>query len=195
MQKLRNKKRLTILVLIFALIFLTGGAFAIGQGFLDIQGTALVPVMMPDHDVRWVIANDFPDPGAESEATITNQGQTIEWTVDFTGVDLETLADGEDVWVSLSATVENTGTVSVEFYSISVLDWPANAVDLGLAINVDDSELVGETLDEGDTAFVEVTVMWTPDAMDADYIEELIEEDIEDAMVTFSIEFHFDPVP
>ena len=85
MQKLRNKKKLTMLVTAFMLTLIVGSAFAFGPGQLGIAGFIGV---YADLEIVW----DSAVPSADTAAVTTNQafivagtrpGQGINWAIGF----------------------------------------------------------------------------------------------------------------
>jgi len=126
MNSLRNRRRLTIVVITFLLIFSTGAVFAIGTGVLHIGGTVILnPV---DGEVVWGFIDDLTDsPDIISTVNDTMSllwtGEPITWTVTFNQPGTATLNVGlfntspvfeADVNISYS-TIGNINEMGISF--------------------------------------------------------------------------------
>jgi hypothetical protein len=136
MQKLRNKKRLTVLALAFMLTFVVGAAFAFADGVLDIRGTVSVTAIdelyvtwySVDYGEGEITINDTAVSagvtiGAGASATFAdssrlNDGRTnqrIVWSIDFCLEDfLDPLGAAGFSMASLTATAMNHATMPAE---------------------------------------------------------------------------------
>jgi hypothetical protein len=155
MKKFKNKKRLTALTVAFLLVFVTGAAFALTAGQLDIVGTVTVDtpaVVWYGGDLEVFNSND----AITSTATIIDQrgavDQRIVWTVDFATGEPELDSDAigprwpdGDVFAMLVASAENRATLTADITAVSA-EWtnPALAAALGLDFGVDDALFLGE---------------------------------------------------
>jgi len=93
MRKMKNKKRLTGLVIAFLLVALTGSAFAFAPGILDVTGN----IRLADAYVVWSNVQDSPGmftplsgevEAIHSAQIVDARGRTrqrIEWNIYFTG--------------------------------------------------------------------------------------------------------------
>jgi len=112
MQSIRNKKRLTNVVIVFMLTFVVGVAFALEPGTLDVQGT----IGMRNHEINiiWSAVDTPLAPNIASthtanivDGTSGRSQQGIAWEIGFIG---------EGV-VRLEAWALNAGQVPVEITS------------------------------------------------------------------------------
>jgi hypothetical protein len=154
MQKLRNKKRLTVIATIFLLTFVTGAAFALTAIPLDIAGTIGAIVVEPEFSVVWV-ENDIPDPeggpilapglvtaggvhAPVNVARVTNFGATnvdnrIEWAIGF----------NDDGSVTLTAHAHNNGEVDADIETATVnFEWGFFGAE-GFTYSVNYSAFIG----------------------------------------------------
>lgn len=173
MQKLKNTRLMTALATAFMLVFLAGAAFAALSGTLDVEGT--VNLTVADVEVRWqtaeamapIVPLGFGFGNVEQSAEITNDGQTIEWTIDFGEF---TGAIGEDIaWGALTATAFNDTPFLIAIedlgYTWTVGGNPVNAENYGLSVDfglgVDDftQDLASGT----ESAPLTVEVIWDGD--------------------------------
>jgi len=124
MKKLRNKKRLTILSIVFALTFMVGSVFALVPGHLDVVGTVNVS---PGLYVTWETITTGHTAGANvtSTAPITampareRTAQRIVWNVNFDG-----LISGGDTYAYLTATAMNNSLVPVDITAVQAMWLP-----------------------------------------------------------------------
>lgn len=184
MQKLKNKRRLTTLVIAFLLVFVTGSAFALQPGMLDIVGT--VNLQIPGY-VRWHTATAVPNNtvglpivpagqplGAVQNANIVDRAtvppnvtdQRIVWNMYF-------VHPGEFQGVTehiavLTATAINDSSMTA-IIDAATFSWeddtgaPLNPALYGLSVNINQGAFsgVGNPLAAGATsAPVIVTVTW-----------------------------------
>lgn len=130
MQKIRNKKRLTALALVFMLTFLVGSAFAFAPGIIDIRANIRVMnvdelyVVWDDADIGVPI---IPLGGAVGDSIINHQAaivnyrgrtdQRIVWTIWFDAEEWDDLT-GADAAI-LTATARNNATVAADITAIA----------------------------------------------------------------------------
>jgi len=166
MQKLKGKKRLSILSIVFALVFMVGAAFALTPGTLDIMGTVNLDAELY---VVWYNVDPEPIPPIAAAAFITDgsshhtiledaRGRTdqrIIWNVFF--VEPE---DGEFM-ATLTATAMNNSTMdAVITQAVANWDNPALAAEWGLDLFVVSTAFVGTLLAGDESPALSVTVDW-----------------------------------
>ena len=172
MRNIRNKKRLTALVIAFMMVFLSSAAFALQSGTLDIVGT--VNIIAPEelYVVWYSVDPDGPVPvfvpaifannarhGAEIIDSRGRTDQTIAWDIYF---DNEALG-GQ---VALSATAFNNGLVPATITRVDY-EWTdaggnvINAATLfGLDVTITDAGFVGTLASLTESSPVIVGVEW-----------------------------------
>ena len=180
---MKQKKRLTVIVLAFMMVFLVGAAFAATGGVLTIDG--VVTVGEPELHVRWaastVTTDDFGD--SESGAVIGAgvQAGRIIWTVHLAG----------DGVATLTARAENVGGLPA-YITFTGYEWTeglAYATDLGLVVNIDYDDFVGGPLSVGaQTEEVIVTLSW--DGLDANDVLDGVEYVELQLEITFEYELY-----
>lgn len=200
MQQLKNKKRLTALVLVFMLVFVVGAAFAFAPGVLDIDGRVH---LASDYVVWYDVSSTMPTPmgypfGATQSADITTRlldsrtDQRIVWRVYFS----------EAGTAMLTATAFNNSniTVGIEGASYSwVFEGGFTAADFGLSVNVNDILFAGALPALTESMPVGVTVTWTglmPDLYDTD-LDEVVGSVTGDTYLfaaTLTVEFDYAPL-
>jgi len=208
MRNLRNKKRLTSLAVVFALVFMTGAAFALSPGSLDIVGT--VNITAPeDMYVVWETAetDDTGGPAQpfvsswgvdRSEATIVGtRGRTdqrIEWDIVFMAPNEGWDGAVGEASVQLTATATNNSPFQDANITAATVTWSVPAADFGLDIDVDYDDFIG-FLAAGDTTdelFVEVT--WDGTVPIGFFDDDDIDPEDEVFATTLTITFAYDPV-
>ena len=157
MQRLKNRKRLTALALVFMLTFLGAAAFAFAPGTLDIVGTvnvtALDELYVVWHSVEydWAAGAVYSDGfvfapitdasialGAYSSATFQQAGsdertfQTILWTLNFDRADFDYY--GYSLATLVAVARNNSTTFAAEITAEPSFSWsdPVLAAELGL---------------------------------------------------------------
>jgi len=207
MQKLRNKKRLTALVVVFALVFMTGAAFAFAPGSLDIVGT--VNITAPDElYVVWETADTGTSLGPaqpfgfswgvdSSVATIEDaRGRTdqrIEWDIVFMAPN-----DGWDVAVgeavaALTATATNNSLTQDAIISGATVSWSVPAANFGLSVDVDDAAFIGLLVAGATSADLEIEVEWDGTFPAGFFDGETPGDEV--FATTLTITFDYDPAP
>jgi hypothetical protein len=129
MERLKNRKKLTALVLVFLLVFLAGAAFAATPGVLQVAGG--IGVGDPQLRVRWFeidIYENTPLPHASTNIarivdwmSIVGQpprgdaivNDRIEWAIGFNG----------EGTVTLNARAENYGTLPALVHAPGTITW------------------------------------------------------------------------
>jgi len=164
MINLKRRKRLTTIVIVFMITFLTGTAFALETGVLEIDGAVIVNVAAPDElYVIWSAAETgAPLAGSldsTSSASIVNVGgrtaQRIVWDIEF-----DVAPTNGTSFAILTATATNNATlpasVTMEqpIWSDALL-----ANELGLDVFILQSATFG-TLMPGASATVIIEVEW-----------------------------------
>ena len=136
MQRMRNKKRLTTLVIAFLMVFVIGSAFAMVPGMLDVSGRVhfvadqyviwnqvfhqqapggpivIVPAMAVDGSTQIASIGDRP-------AGLPRTRQRISWNVYFSEFDTSASA-------AIAATIQNNHNQNVEVTEIRII-WRNNA--------------------------------------------------------------------
>jgi len=161
MNKFKNKKRLIGLVVVFAMIFAVGTAFALTTQTLDIQGTITIAADPPEADVYWsdvVPAPQFVPLFVYNYGTVENvvavdadDDTLITWGMTFIG-------DAEyGLLATIVATARNRGTEPVIITEVEVefdadladfdFEYEINQVILGVDFVSDIPLLPGETRD------------------------------------------------
>jgi len=200
MQKLRNKKRLTALVLAFMLVFTVGAAFAFAPGVLDIDGRMH---MASDYVVWYDVSDTAPSPlgipvGATQSADITTRlldtrtDQRIVWRVYFS----------EAGTAMLTATAFNNSNITVDIEEASyswAFEGGFTAADFGLSVSINDILFAGALSALTESMPVEVTVTWTGDMpdLDDDDLDEVIGSVTGDTYLfaaTLTVEFDYAPL-
>ena len=186
MQRLKNKKRLTALVLAFLLVFSVGAAFAATPGVLDVR--TQVRIVAQDLYVRWASAEanttspgihvpfgvtlgDHVTQSAEISDTFVRDGDTrsrqrIEWEIHFGGAGNATLvAEAENIG-PLAALIHDA-TYSWEFAMGPAAGNSATAAATALGLGVDIFDMMfagvlaaGTPTSPATTAPVMITVAW-----------------------------------
>ncbi|MCL2426110.1 MAG: hypothetical protein FWD05_07210 [Oscillospiraceae bacterium] len=148
MQKLKNRKRIAILLCVFMLTFIVGAAFAADQGELDIIGLAATS---PELRVIWTdTETSLAAELSTHAATIDSSEKLIEWAIGF-------IEEGQAV---LTATATNVGLVDAYIAAASITSSLDDFVDVsGLSYVIDDSSFLGPLL-VGDDAELVVTMTW-----------------------------------
>ena len=152
----KNKKRIFSLMLIFALVLITGTAYAALNGALNFNGTATLGVNV---DLSFVAVNDSDSTDNASSGTMTfapdGQSATIEATLSEPGESL-----------TFSFRVENTCDLPVEITSYNITNDPE--IEIGGTFE----DLIGEVITAGDTDALpfpaKITVTWPDEAGAAD---------------------------
>ena len=149
MQKLKNRKRLTVLLATFTIIFVTGVAFAADFGILDITG--MIGIGAPELSVIWTNQEtDNVSEATTNTATILNDDKGIEWAIGF----------AEAGTVTLIATATNNGLVPAHIDSVDVSTfWFDFVAETGLSYTLDKTNFTGPLL-PGDDAILVMTVTW-----------------------------------
>jgi len=160
MYKLKNKKRLTLLVTVFMLVFVIGAAFASNDGILDIRGT--VTINEPELLVIWTepIALEplfaFGDVTTNDAVRVTYRGrdyQRILWEVEFDGPG----------WATMITSAYNAGSLDAIIEpNASAYTWSV-AVPPGLTVDFTDT-ISGPLAVGATSAPLTVTVEWDGDA-------------------------------
>ena len=171
MQKLKNKKRLTTLVVVFMLVFVVGAAFAFDPGILDVRGT--VNVAAPDElYVVWDEADtgvDFAAFGfswrAESDATIVDaRGRTdqrIEWVVTFAAPDDDVPNALDPSEAVLTAFARNDSLLLDADITAGSVTWTTPPpAGFGLTHTVDDTAFLGTLTPGALSGPLEVKLEW-----------------------------------
>jgi hypothetical protein len=165
MKKLKNKKRLTGIVVAFMLTFIVGSAFAFDPGMLDIVGS--VNVAPPEElYIVWSgveIDDEFLNTG-QTVAIIDARGresQSIVWNIDFKDVKDE-FDVSEGGCAAIVAVATNNSALKAEITDVGI-EWIGTdgltMVELGLEVIIDDTGFVGD-IESEDTATLTVTVTW-----------------------------------
>ena len=171
MQKLRNKKRLTTLVVAFMLTFVVGSAFAFAPGILDITGT--VNVATPEElYVVWDEADTGVDLAAlgfswraQSDATIVDMrgrtDQRIEWVVTFAAPDDDVPNALDPSEATLTAFARNDSLLLDADITAGSVSWStAPPAGFGLTHSVNDTAFLGTLTPGAVSGPLEVSVEW-----------------------------------
>jgi hypothetical protein len=216
MGKIRNRKRLSALVVAFMLVFTVGAAFALVPGYLDIVGTVTVP--RPVDAVEWNTASSFGANGTEVTHSIVNErgldSQRILWTVDFTDAVLPAVV-GASMWDDLPDWLENeTGLFAFlaanaineanmdatityvgyewTFTGLDEADSAVLAAALGLTLHVFDDYFVGNLAAGAISEELGVAIYWdSSTSFEEDMIDVIMElldlDDEEDIPLSFEL--------
>ena len=144
------------LAIIFALLFITGSAFAI-SGALEVWGTVAlaeplrlewVPGEYAD-GVGWEGTHAPTNDEVTTSIVVVEDGEaTLSWYIGF-------LSEGE---ITLTAYVENTGNIDAEITGFDVF---SDVISLpGIIVSYDDTGFLNAILDPGDRAYIAITVEW-----------------------------------
>jgi len=146
MQKLKNRKRITGLAVVFLLTFVMGAAFAFAPGNLEVGGMIGVS---PRPDTMCAIWNSAITSGtgatvSTNAARITNGDHTAEWAIGF-------VQDATDT-VTLTLTALNDGSVPINL-AAPVFAWDSTYGASGFTYSVDDTAfLASNPLPSGATS-------------------------------------------
>ncbi|MCL2610876.1 MAG: hypothetical protein FWE02_04265 [Defluviitaleaceae bacterium] len=185
MQNLKNKKRVTSLAVAFMLIFLTGTAFAVAQGTLDIVGTVNVgPIdLLVTWDEDYLAFEEGFTTQVVSIVDVNGRPrQRIEWTVNFGesatnagslsqpfNIDFDDLED-MDHYAVLMIGAQNESTTDV-LITGATIDWQSSSLTpaaLGLDADFVEGSLanfVGPLSAGASTSLLNVAITWDPATM------------------------------
>jgi hypothetical protein len=198
MNKFKNKKRLIGLVVVFAMIFTVGTAFALTTQTLDIQGTITIAADPPEASVywsdvvpapQWVPLFGYSFGNVENVVAVdANDDTLITWGMTFTG-------DAElGILATIIATARNRGTEPVIITDVAVeFDAALADFDFDYEINPDDVDFVSPIpLLPGETRNVIVGIEWwgeMPTGFDLE-LQEYDEITVGGVTITFEVEPH-----
>ena len=153
----KTNKRLSSLLVIFAIVLIAGVVYAAATGQLVFNG--MVTLNAGQNVELIIVPDDDPDPtakGSTGSMTVSSDGQSAD-------IEVNLIEPGESV--TLSFQVENTGDLPALINAITTTNTNAEIV-----ISGDYTEIEGETVDIGETfpLFpVDITVTW-PGSGDAE---------------------------
>ena len=172
MNKLKNRKRLTTVVIAFLLTFVVGAAFALNPGILEIRGTVNITAPGALY-VVWDSVDDGNPSGLisplwgsfgtiSSTASIVNANgrtnQRIVWSIEFDEFD-----SGTGAQAGITAIARNNATIDALVSTRTpVFTWsnPTLAADLGLTVDIDDMFFNGTILAGGTSMPLVATIIW-----------------------------------